>query len=297
MDQSTNQPSSNNVQHTFFLMKLFSSSYPEGTKGLSQKASGQSPYCDTTQGLNCVMPGSCITGHKRQKLVLGVSQIRKAIANRSTSSLSGCTGTPPPTPNPPTHTTNCSVKSYWKPLPQTGCILCLAMLFTKLLHLRNFVRFNREDVQKLLASDFLQPRYKHSMNICNSVHRFLSHMEFCAKNKQLYEDAIAINVFNEYFFKDKMHSMYKGETARSKIKNSSDAQLLEGFPSPDEIKAAIKRAILYIEVIANYLEQEDAELDWAWPRFTTMLLIGIIFFITIAGIHYTLQCSMGWLNY
>ena len=111
------------------------------------------------------------------------------------------------------------------------------------------------------------------------------------KQQDLIKEANALNVFSTFHLQNRMKPLRKGKNIRSKIKGAKDAALLENFATPEEIKAAVKQALIWLEVLCDYVHQEGAELDWAWKEFATMLLIGIIFFITVAGKHDIIHCS------
>ena len=70
------------------------------------------------------------------------------------------------------------------------------------------------------------------------------------------------------------------------MKKAKDLKTLEGYPSPQEIKNFVVRAMIYLDILADKVKQPDFNLDWGWARFATMLMVGIIFFGTIACSKY-----------
>jgi hypothetical protein len=146
-------------------------------------------------------------------------------------------------------------------------------------------------MEELMASDWIDKRYPHSLNIIASLWEFVQYMEFLAQQQHLIYAVADMCNFSKWFLKDKLSKLYAGKDMRSRIKNSADLTIMDGFPTPDKIKHCVQVAIMYIKIVSDYVHEPNAEKDWAWARFSTMLLIGVIFFSTIAGKPYSPHSS------
>ena len=145
------------------------------------------------------------------------------------------------------------------------------------------MKFNTKDMDKLMASDFMNVRYAHALNIIASLTKFMQWVENLAHQEHLLVAVSDISSFTNWYLSSKLKKLYAGKDLRSKLRNNQDLRTLEGFPTPAEIKQCVQKAIVYIQMVSDYVSSPDAELDWGWARLVTMLMVGVIFFSTIAG--------------
>ena len=117
-------------------------------------------------------------------------------------------------------------------------------------------------MSRLMASDFMHTNYCHALTISTSTLRFFSYISFLAGLEKLYTEAADMNIFAGWHLDDKLDALWKGKDVRSNKKGAADLAVLEGYPTPDEVKAAVQRAIIYLEILSNYLHSEGAALDW-----------------------------------
>lgn len=144
--------------------------------------------------------------------------------------------------------------------------------------------------QQLFGLPFFSDKYPHGIKMMRGIIHHLEYVEMKAEqlqlNGQLADTTLPLNIahFKKNSLCRRRKHANKGKLMRKQVRLSKDNDTLERLPEDSaEIKAKITEAMAMLEVLLAYLEQDDADFNWNWRKLANTLMVGIIFFSTLAG--------------
>ena len=148
-------------------------------------------------------------------------------------------------------------------------------------------------MEDLLVLPFLNSKYCHTSKMMDGLLLYLDWGKTAARKQKRADLADGrdptedlandIDIFIDEWVTGKKKSTQAGKEYRRAEKLSADADTLESVAEPSLMKDVVVSAIVHLEALAAYLFSEDAHLGWNWRKVANTLMVGIIFWSTIAG--------------
>ena len=144
-------------------------------------------------------------------------------------------------------------------------------------------------MDSILALDFMDAKYPHSLKIIDGLCKFLDFMSIQARRAKQRGTILDLDlpndiaIFKAMSVEPKKKADLKGKDYRRVSKLSADADEIEKMPESSEIKQVVQEAMALLVVLSFYLAQDNADFNWNWRKIANMLMTGIIFLSTLAG--------------
>jgi len=164
--------------------------------------------------------------------------------------------------------------------------------------------------EQLLALQYFDDRYPHCLKMLEGMREHLRwtilnvkasirHGRLDPSIEDLPKD---IQYYIDRFVKPRIKIARKAKSYRTRLKLSADNDTLEAAPPPYAVKIHVQDAMAKLHVLMLEFRKDDPDYAWNWRKVANTLMVGIIFFSTLAGTaskelgyHWITICSTGFL--